>query len=659
MDNQDRVVIVGYTYPDDSRGYDFAVTRLDSQGRLDSSFDGDGRATINFGSAEDIGRSVVVDTLDRVIVVGYSNQGGMTGYDFAVARLDAQGQPDTAFDGDGRTTIDFGNTFDDGQSVAVDSQDRVVVAGYSIQGDMTGSNFAVARLDPQGQLDTAFGRDGRTLIDLGGPSDFGQSIAVDTQDQVVVAGYSYQGSTGYDFAVAKLDTSGELDNTFGSNGRVTTDFRLSDFASDDFGQNVAFDAQGRILVIGSSFTYSDSGDSYASDIEIARYLTGANAAPAAHDSTLTTAEDNSVAGTLSATDGDSPTLTYRIASGAVHGTVTITNINTGAYTYTPAADYSGPDMFTFNANDGSLDSSVATVVITVRPVNDAPTAVTNIASVTVNEGQTAANAGTYFDVDLGDSDNITASVGTVTKNGTNGGTWSWSWATTDGPAQSQTVTITAGDGHGGVATTAFALIVDNVAPTATFNALSSIVYGNSLIVGLASPIDSSIADIAAGLHYTFAISTTNSSPLTAARYESSSTTASASYSQLSAGTYFSFARIIDADNGFTEYSQQVTVTPARSWSRPIARARRTARVFTAFTGSLVGGCRRATESAIGGFSSTGAPAAAAVGAYAITATLTDPGGKLVNYTISNHYGTLSVVSLSGFTYILDSSAAEH
>ena len=166
-----------------------------------------------------------------------------------------------------------------------------------------------------------------------GLSDLGQSVAVDTLDHVVVVGSTYQGSTGSDFAVAKLDSSGELDNTFGGNGRVTTDFRLNDFASDDLGQNVAFDAQGRILVIGYSFSYSGSEDSYASDIDIARYLSGANAAPAAHDSTLTTAEDNSVAGTLFATDGDSPTLTYRIASGAVHGTVTITNINTGAYTY--------------------------------------------------------------------------------------------------------------------------------------------------------------------------------------------------------------------------------------------------------------------------------------------------------------------------------------
>src|SRR3972149_12028554 len=92
------------------------------------------------------------------------------------------------------------------------------------------------------------------------------------------------------------------------------------------------------------------------------------------------------------------------------------------------------------------------------------------AAVTVNEGVTATNSGTWSDADAGDTVTLTASVGTVTKSGTNAsGTWSWSFATTDGPAQSQTVTITANDGNGGVSTTTFSLTVANVAPTVTLS----------------------------------------------------------------------------------------------------------------------------------------------------------------------------------------------
>ena len=86
--------------------------------------------------------------------------------------------------------------------------------------------------------------------------------------------------------------------------------------------------------------------------------------------------------------------------------------------------------------------------------------------VTVTEGQTATNTGTWSDANAGNTVTLSASVGTVIKSGTNaGGTWSWSFATTDGPDQSRTVTITANDAAGGVTTTMFSLVVNNVAPT--------------------------------------------------------------------------------------------------------------------------------------------------------------------------------------------------
>ena len=117
-----------------------------------------------------------------------------------------------------------------------------------------------------------------------------------------------------------------------------------------------------------------------------------------------------------------------------------------------------------------FQSGTRNYLATYAAANQAPSVTRNNATVTVNEGQTAANSGTYTDANGGDNVTISASVGTVTKTGTNTGTWSWSFVTTDGPAQSQTVTITANDGNGGIATTTFALIVNNVAPTATFNA---------------------------------------------------------------------------------------------------------------------------------------------------------------------------------------------
>ncbi|MFN0018363.1 MAG: Ig-like domain-containing protein [Pirellulaceae bacterium] len=100
-----------------------------------------------------------------------------------------------------------------------------------------------------------------------------------------------------------------------------------------------------------------------------------NDAPVAANGALTALEDITTAGTLAATDVDSATLTYSLVSTAnAHGTVVITNVNTGAYTYTTDLNYNGPASFTFKANDGFLDSNTATVTITVTPQNDAPVA---------------------------------------------------------------------------------------------------------------------------------------------------------------------------------------------------------------------------------------------------------------------------------------------
>ena len=117
-------------------------------------------------------------------------------------------------------------------------------------------------------------------------------------------------------------------------------------------------------------------------------------------------EDNAISGTAVATDVDSPSLTYSLIGangGAQHGTVTITNAATGAYTYTPDANFNGIDTFTFKANDGTLDSNNATITVTVNPVNDAPVLAANAATAPAFTEKGAAthllSAGTVTDPD--------------------------------------------------------------------------------------------------------------------------------------------------------------------------------------------------------------------------------------------------------------------
>jgi hypothetical protein len=215
-----------------------------------------------------------------------------------------------------------------------------------------------------------------------------------------------------------------------------------------------------------SFTFKASDGS--ADSNVATFdltINAVNDAPTCSNGSATTDEDTPKAITLSCADVDGDSLTYSVVSGPSHGSVSPGT--TANRTYSPALNYNGTDSFTFKASDGSADSNLATLDLTINAVNDNPTVASDSVSVTANEGDTAPNTGTVSDVD-GDTVALSASVGTVTNN--LDGTWSWSFDTSDGPDDSQTVTISANDGHGGTSSTTFSLTVNNVAPTVTFNA---------------------------------------------------------------------------------------------------------------------------------------------------------------------------------------------
>src|SRR5439155_1003886 len=151
---------------------------------------------------------------------------------------------------------------------------------------------------------------------------------------------------------------------------------------------------------------------------------------------------------LSATDIEGSALTYAVVSGPAHGTL---SGSAPSLTYTPAANYNGPDSFTFKANDGSLDSNVATVTIAVVAVNDAPVATSDTATTSEDTAVTIAVLANDTDVD-GDSLAVTSvgapQHGAAAANAD--GTITYTPAANYNGADAFTYTI--GDGHGGTAT---------------------------------------------------------------------------------------------------------------------------------------------------------------------------------------------------------------
>src|SRR5207249_2349285 len=149
-------------------------------------------------------------------------------------------------------------------------------------------------------------------------------------------------------------------------------------------------------------------------------VTAVNDAPVAVSDSYSTNEDTTLTAAAPGvlgndSDVDSATITAVLVAGPSHGTLTL-NAN-GSFSYTPAGNYNGADSFTYKANDGALNSNIATVSLTVTAVNDAPVA--NAQSVTTPANTAKPITLTATDVD---GDTLTYSVVTGPAHGTLSGT---------------------------------------------------------------------------------------------------------------------------------------------------------------------------------------------------------------------------------------------
>ena len=227
--------------------FDFGVTRLQASGQLDAAFgtQGSGGRTLTDFGGVDSAHAVVLQPDGKIVVAGYGNDGR----DFAVARLQPDGSLDVSFGPNaGKSPIDFGGPNEVGNAVALQPDGKIVVAGYGNEAN----DFAVARLQANGLLDPSFGSGGRSLIDFGGPSDVGHAVALQADGKIVVAGY---GNDGKDFAVARLQPNGSLDSTFASGGKS-----LTDFGGIDAGQAMVLQPDGKIVVAGLSIVGPNNND---------------------------------------------------------------------------------------------------------------------------------------------------------------------------------------------------------------------------------------------------------------------------------------------------------------------------------------------------------------------------------------------------------------
>lgn len=257
-----KIIVCGYTAVNGN--YYFAVSRYNINGTLDNSFSNDGKIITDFGFAKlsdpskgnseyDYGNAVGIQSDGKIVAVGEAYNYLNYSQEFAIARYNTDGNLDSTFDGDGKQTTDFGSD-DNGYSLAFQKDGKIVVAGYTATQDGTSYyNFAIARYNSNGSLDNTFDRDGKQITSSGTRDFLFNSVAIQNDGKIVVAAHSWNGSNN-DFAIDRYNSDGSLDNTFNGDGKLITDFG----SSDDYAASIAIGGDGKILLIGYVYTTVNS-----------------------------------------------------------------------------------------------------------------------------------------------------------------------------------------------------------------------------------------------------------------------------------------------------------------------------------------------------------------------------------------------------------------
>lgn len=247
IQNDDKIVICGI-YTINGNDYGFTVSRFKTNGSLDNTFSDDGIQITNLGGSNDIATSIAIQNNGKIIVGGFTGNG--INNNFAIVSYNTDGSPDINFSGDGIQITDFGSSNDYCNSIIIQNDGKILALGTTINVD----NYSVAatRYEPNGNIDHSFGLNGKLVYSIKQGSTFFTSSAVQKDGKIVAAGYSWNGQN-YDFALARYNINGSLDNTFSGDGMQMTDFGVTD----DKANAITIQSDGKILLAGTS------GDNFA------------------------------------------------------------------------------------------------------------------------------------------------------------------------------------------------------------------------------------------------------------------------------------------------------------------------------------------------------------------------------------------------------------
>ncbi|MCB8942419.1 MAG: hypothetical protein H6658_01460 [Ardenticatenaceae bacterium] len=363
-------------------GSDFVLVRYLPNGNLDTTFNADGIVTTHFGAHEEA-HAVILQPDGKIVVAGHTDA-GPNGDDFALARYLDNGSLDTTFSFDGKATTDFGGSNDLAQTIGLQYDGKIIAAGFV---NNTDDDFALARYQANGNLDTTFDSDGKVITHVSDGDDQAYHLEIQPTGKILLMGFGpHPTQNDYDYIIIRYRINGSLDADFGTGGLVITDLGTINGAnrSQDEGYGLTVQMDNKIVVVG--FTDLVLGDD---DFGLVRYESP-NTPPLITDLSVIGNEDVGYTFTtaefvaqFSDSDGDemqfvqltSLPLSGTLSLGGMPITLgqTIYVAELDTLVYEPDPDWFGEDSFDWNGSDGyEYANTPALVMITMNPVNDEP-----------------------------------------------------------------------------------------------------------------------------------------------------------------------------------------------------------------------------------------------------------------------------------------------
>lgn len=268
------IIVVGTTtlyiagYKEEKTG-DFVLIKYSRNGNVDTAFGNGGRVIFDFSGHRDEAQAVAIQTDGKILIGGnafapYVSEITPRRAEFAIARFNSNGSLDTSFGKDGKVTTDFtqgdlsSDSLDFISDIIVKPDGKFIAVGRSYQ---FGNSYALAMYNYDGSLDSGFGTNGKVITFDGGYATGGNCVSIQSDGKILTTGLNENG----DFTLFRYTQSGALDSSFGTGGKVTTDFN----GRFDSARAISVATDGKIVAAGWSHTNSDPR--LADEAALARY----------------------------------------------------------------------------------------------------------------------------------------------------------------------------------------------------------------------------------------------------------------------------------------------------------------------------------------------------------------------------------------------------